>query len=76
MTKGQELARAVEVVDLQAKQMGKQSYELKTEVPLSVHEVVQRSSKSSKQANKKSGKGHCFQCGHEGHDGRDKCCSH
>ena len=45
LDKRQELARAMEAVDLQAKQMGEQSYELKTEVPLSVRKVVQKSTK-------------------------------
>ena len=70
LTKVQEVARAMEAVDLQAKQMGEQREE-----PLSVHKVVQKSpSKSSKQPNKKSGKGRCYRCGQEGHYGRDKCC--
>ena len=70
LTKVREVARAMEVVDLQAKQMGEQREE-----PLSVHQVVQKSlSKSSKQPNKKSGKERCYRCGQEGHYGRDKCC--
>ena len=57
-------------VDLQAKQMGEQSLELKREVTLGVLKVVQKSpSKSSKQPNKKSGKGRCYRRGHEGHYG-------
>ena len=72
LTKVPEVARAMEAVDLQAKQMGEQREE-----PLSVHKVVQKSlSKSSKQpnkTNKKSGKGRCYRCGQEGHYGRDKC---
>ena len=65
-----QVARAMEAVDLQAKQMGEQREE-----PLSVHKVVQKSSsKSSKQPNKNSSKGRCCRCGQEGHYGRDKCC--
>ena len=70
LTKVQEVARVMEAVDLQAKQMGEQREE-----PLSVHKVVQKSpSKSSKQPNKKSGKGRCYRCGQEGHCDRDKGC--
>lgn len=70
LTKVQEVARAMEAVDLQAKQMGEQREE-----PLSVHKVVQKSSsKSSKQPNKRSGKGRCYRCGQEGHYGQEKCC--
>ena len=70
LTKVQEVPRAMEAVDLQAKQMGEQREE-----PLSVHKVVQKSpSKSSKQPNKKCAKGRCYRCGQEGHYGRDKCC--
>ena len=69
LTKVQEVARAMEAVDLQAKRMAEQREE-----PLSVHKVVQKSPKSSKQPNKKSGKGWCYRCGREGHCGRDKCC--
>ena len=70
LTKVQDVARAMEAADLQAKQMGVQREE-----PLSVHKVVQKSlSKSSKQPNKKSGKRQCYRCGQEGHYGRVKCC--
>ena len=70
LTKVQDVARAMEAADLQAKQMGVQREE-----PLSVHKVVQKSlSKSSKQSNKKSGKRRCYRCGQEGHYGRVKCC--
>ena len=66
----QEVARAMEAVDLQAKQMGEQREEA-----LSVHKVIQKSpSKSSEQPNKKSGKGWCCRCGQQRHCGRDKCC--
>ena len=59
LTKVQEVVRAMEAVDLQAKQMGEQRKE-----PLSVHKVVQKSPlKSSKQPHKKSGKGQCYRCG-------------
>ena len=62
LTKVQEVARAMDAVDLQAKQMGE-----KREEPLTVHKVVQKyPSKSSKQPNKKSGKGRCYRCGQEG----------
>ena len=70
LTKVQEVARAMEAVDLQAKQMGEQREE-----PLSVHKIFQKPpSKSSKQPNKKSGKGRCHRCGQQSHYGRDKCC--
>ena len=63
LTNVQEVARAMEAVDLQAKQMGEQREEA-----LSVHKVVQKSpSKSSKQPNKKSGKGWCCRCGQQRH---------
>ena len=63
LTKVQDVARAMEAVDLRAKQMGVQREE-----PLSVHKVVQKSpSKSSKQPNKKSGKGWCCRCGQQRH---------
>ena len=69
LTKVQDVARAMEAVDLEAKQMGVQREE-----PLSVHKGVQKSpSKSSKQPNKKSGKGRCYRCGQEGHYGQNKC---
>ena len=77
LKKVQEVARAMEAVDLQAKKMGAHGFESKTEEPLGVNKVSRKSSsKPVKQSQKKSGqgKGRCYRCGQEGHYGRDRVC--
>ena len=67
LKKVQDLARAMEAVDLQSKKMGGSSNDIES---LEVNKVFQKLSTQTP----KSAKGRCYRCDREGHFSKDKCC--
>ena len=75
LQKVQEVARSMEAITLQAKEMGAQDSTSSTKESLGVNKVaLTPSPKPPKQQGGTKKQGRCYQCGQEGHFSKDKCC--